>query len=41
MRTSAITRINAVGAMFGLPPFLLQGIVHGAMHANINLTAAT
>ncbi len=40
IRNTAITySVHALGALLGLPPFLLQGVVHGAMHANVNLSA--
>ena len=40
IRNVAITySVHALGALLGLPPYLLQGVVHGAMHANINLSA--
>ena len=44
IRNTAITySVHAMAAFFGLPPFLLQGAVQGAMYAtgNINLSAVT
>jgi hypothetical protein len=42
IRSAALTySVHALGAVLGLPPFLLQGIVHGAMKVNINITSAT